>query len=60
MRRLIERAACDAGCFTRGRERKTRRNLSDRCKRGAMGKELCGLGVGESSTIILNNLSYPH
>ena len=58
MRRFIERAARDAGCFTRGCERKTRRNRSDRCKRGAIGKELCGLGVGESSTILLNNLSY--
>jgi hypothetical protein len=60
MRRLKERAFRDAGCFTRGCERKTRRSRSDRCKRGAMGKELCGLGVDESSTIVLNNLSYPH
>jgi hypothetical protein len=60
MRRFIDRAARAAGCFTRGCERKTRRNRSDRCKRGAMGKELCGRGLGESSTIKQNNLSYPH
>jgi hypothetical protein len=47
----MERAAREGACFARGCERKTRRNRSDRCKRGAMGKELWGLGVGESSTI---------
>jgi hypothetical protein len=56
----IECAARGVGCFARGCDRKTFRKRADRCKRGAMGKELCGLGVAESTTIVLNNLSYPH
>ncbi|MDO8353003.1 MAG: hypothetical protein Q7T14_06035 [Aestuariivirga sp.] len=60
MRSGSERAARDVGCFTRGCERKAFRNRADRCKRGAIGKELSGLGVIESTAIVLNNLSYPH
>jgi hypothetical protein len=35
-----------------------RRNLTDRCKRGAMGKPELERGAGLSSTIHLKNLSY--
>ncbi|MDP1701191.1 MAG: hypothetical protein Q8L53_09605 [Aestuariivirga sp.] len=60
MRSGIERPAPDVGCFRLGCERKACRSRADRCKRGAIGKELSGLEVVGSTTIVLNNLSYPH
>jgi hypothetical protein len=60
MRTRVGRAACAVCSFPRGCERKACRSRADRCNRGAMGKELCDLGVVGSTTILLNNLSYPY
>jgi hypothetical protein len=48
----------DAGALRGNGKFNARRSRIDRCRRGARGKAVCERGAGESSTIVLNNLSY--
>jgi hypothetical protein len=56
--RRKDRLVRGAGGFTGRCKFSARRNLIDRCKRGAMGEAGWGGGAGESSTISLKNRSY--
>jgi hypothetical protein len=52
------RSEGDGGGFDSRCKFKARRNRVERCRRGAKGKPVWARGAGDSSTIVLKNLSY--